>query len=82
MTKKIPTSATGLNRRTLLAGTASLLASPLVITSAQAQAKAVNIGVLPVTPVTDREISEACSAIIAMRRDLMRALGMAEGSRP
>ena len=46
MTKKNPTSATGLNRRTLLAGTASLLASPLVITSAQAQAKAINIGVI------------------------------------
>lgn len=46
MTKKIPTSTTGLNRRTLLAGTASLLASPLVITSAQAQAKAINVGVI------------------------------------
>lgn len=45
-------------------------------------AKAVNIGVLPVTPETDRDISEACSAIIAMRRDLMRALGIAEGGRP
>lgn len=45
-------------------------------------ARAVNIGVLPVTPETDREIREACSAIIAMRRDLMRALGIAEGGRP
>ena len=45
-------------------------------------AKAVNIGVLPVTPETERQIGEACSAIIAMRRDLMHALGIAEGGRP
>lgn len=45
MTKRIP-APTGLNRRTLLAGTASLLASPLVISPARAQAKAINVGVI------------------------------------
>lgn len=45
-------------------------------------AKAVNIGVLPVTPDTEAEISEACVAVTAMRRDLMRALGLMEGGQP
>lgn len=43
-------------------------------------AKAVNFGTLPVTPETERDLSDACSAIAAMRRDLMRALGLTEGS--
>ncbi|MES2029088.1 MAG: ABC transporter substrate-binding protein [Pseudomonadota bacterium] len=36
----------GLSRRSLLAGTASLLASPMVLSPARAQAKPVNIGVI------------------------------------
>lgn len=39
-------------------------------------AKAVNIGTLPVTPETEQDIGEACSAVKAMRADLMRALGL------
>jgi len=42
-------------------------------------AKAVNIGVLPVTPETERDIDEACAAVIAMRGDLMNALGFGNG---
>lgn len=42
-------------------------------------AKAVNIGALPVTVETEREIMQACAAVVAMRRDLMRALGLPEG---
>lgn len=45
-------------------------------------AKAVNISVMPVTPETERDIGEACSAVIAMRRDLMGALGFEEGDGP
>jgi hypothetical protein len=41
-------------------------------------AKAVNIGALPVTPETNGEIADACSAVVAMRLDLMRALGLHE----
>jgi hypothetical protein len=41
-------------------------------------AKAVNIGALPVTEETEGEITEACAAVVAMRRDLMRALGLPE----
>jgi hypothetical protein len=44
-------------------------------------AKAVNIGALPVTPETESEIVEACAAVSAMRRDLMRALGIGEDER-
>ncbi|MEZ5801880.1 MAG: plasmid mobilization relaxosome protein MobC [Rhizobiaceae bacterium] len=44
-------------------------------------AKAVNIGVLPVTPETAGEIAEACVAVIAMRGELLRALGLPEGGR-
>lgn len=42
-------------------------------------AKAVNIGALPVTAETEGEITEACTAVVAMRRDLLRALGLPEG---
>lgn len=45
-------------------------------------AKAVNIGVLPVTAETEREITEACASVVSMRRDLMRALGLPEGGQP
>lgn len=45
-------------------------------------AKAVNIGALPVTPETEAEITNACRAVIAMRHDLVRALGLMEGGRP
>lgn len=38
-------------------------------------AKAVNVGILPVTPETEQDIASACQAVIAMRRDLMFALG-------
>jgi branched-chain amino acid transport system substrate-binding protein len=38
--------ASGLSRRALLAGTASLLASPMIVSSARAQAKPINIGVI------------------------------------
>lgn len=44
-------------------------------------AKAVNFGILPVTPETERDLSEACLAVIAMRGDLIAALGLAEGGR-
>lgn len=40
-------------------------------------AKAVNIGALPVSLEAEQDINEGCAAVIAMRRDLMRALGLA-----
>jgi branched-chain amino acid transport system substrate-binding protein len=46
MPKKSSTSSAGFNRRTLLAGTASLLAAPMVLRPAFAQGKAVNVGVI------------------------------------
>jgi hypothetical protein len=45
-------------------------------------AKAANIGALPVTPETEQEISNVCAAVLAMRGDLMRALGLVEGGGP
>jgi len=45
-------------------------------------AKAVNIGALPVTPETETEIADACAAVIAMRRDLLLALGLTGGECP
>jgi hypothetical protein len=44
-------------------------------------AKAVHIGALPVTPETAADISAACAAILAIRNDLMRALGLPGGDR-
>lgn len=39
-------------------------------------AKAVHLGVLPVTPETEQEIAQACAAIGVMRNDLIAALGL------
>lgn len=44
-------------------------------------AKAVNIGVLPVTQEAERDIAGACLAVENMRRDLISALGLSDGSR-
>ena len=38
-------------------------------------AKAVNTGSLPVTPETEEELRRACAAVIAMREDILNALG-------
>lgn len=46
-------------------------------------AKATNTGSLPVTPETEAEIKEACAAVIAMRKELLRALGgLSDGGAP
>lgn len=39
-------------------------------------AKAVHLGVLPVTPEIEQEIAQACAAIGVMRNDLIVALGL------
>lgn len=41
-------------------------------------AKAVNMGTLPVSPDTEKEIREACAHVAAMRANLMKALGRLE----
>ena len=38
-------------------------------------AKSANIGTLPLTPDVEEELASACAAVIAMRVELMRALG-------
>ncbi len=38
-------------------------------------AKAVNTGSLPVTPETEEELRRACAAVLAMREDILNALG-------
>lgn len=45
-------------------------------------AKAVNTGSLPVTPETERDLSEACAAVALIRSELMRALGASTGGEP
>ncbi len=40
-------------------------------------AKSANIGTLPLTPEVEEELATACAAVIAMRAELMRALGYA-----
>src|SRR5580692_9168511 len=46
MSKTHPTGSAGVNRRALLSGTAALLASPFVLSSARAEAPPVNVGVI------------------------------------
>lgn len=38
-------------------------------------ARSANIGTLPLTPEVEEELTTACAAVIAMRAELMRALG-------
>ena len=38
-------------------------------------AKSANIGTLPLTPEVEEDLQRACAAVIAMRAELMRALG-------
>jgi len=45
-------------------------------------AKAVNTGSLPVTPETERDLKDACQAVVLIRADLMRALGASAGGEP
>jgi len=45
-------------------------------------ARAVNTGSLPVSPETEESLSEAFEAVVAMRHDLMRALGHAVEGEP
>ena len=45
-------------------------------------AKAVNTGSLPVTPETEEELRKACAAVIAMRQDILSALGRDSGRGP
>lgn len=45
-------------------------------------AKAVNTGSLPVTPETEEELRKACAAVIAMRQDILSALGRDSGLGP
>lgn len=40
-------------------------------------AKSAKIGTLPLTPDVEEELATACAAVIAMRAELMRALGYA-----
>ena len=41
-------------------------------------AKSANIGTLPLTPEVEEDLMTACSAVIAMRAELMRALGYSQ----
>lgn len=38
-------------------------------------ARSANIGALPLTPEVEEELAKACAAVIAMKAELMRALG-------
>lgn len=50
--------------------------------SLREMAKAASMGALPLTPENEEAIRQACEATIAMRNDLMRALGLKDGSAP
>lgn len=62
-----------------LARVLALLGQSRIANNLNQLAKAANIGALPVTPETEADIADACAAVVAMRGDLMRALGLVEG---
>tara|TARA_R110002096_G_scaffold301526_2_gene496481 strand:+ start:774 stop:1181 length:408 start_codon:yes stop_codon:yes gene_type:complete len=45
-------------------------------------AHSANMGALPVTPETEREIKDACRAVRDIRAELMKALGSSPGGEP
>ena len=45
-------------------------------------AKAAEIGALPVTPETEEELINACAAVLAIKAELMRALGYDDAEAP
>ena len=59
-----------------LARVLSALGQSRIANNLNQLAKAVNIGVLPVSPETEQDIGEACDAVRAMREALMLALGL------
>lgn len=54
----------------------SLLGSSEILKSLNELAYAAKLGALPVTPETLALIEEACRAVLAMREDLIAALGL------
>ncbi len=63
----------------VLARVLSALGHSRIANNLNQLAKAVNIGALPVSPEVEEDITGACAAIVAMRRDLMHALGLKSG---
>jgi hypothetical protein len=45
-------------------------------------ARSANIGTLPLTPEVEEELARSCAAVIAMRAELLRALGYEADDRP
>ncbi|MBX3568384.1 MAG: plasmid mobilization relaxosome protein MobC [Rhizobiaceae bacterium] len=72
---------TPLKGQTALAGVLAALGQSRIANNLNQLAKAANMGALPVTEETEAEISEACIAVSAMRRDLIVALGLNESGR-
>lgn len=66
---------------TALARVLAMLGQSRLSSNLNQLAKAVHIGALPVTPETESEIVAACTAVLAMRHDLLAALGLPEGGR-
>lgn len=65
-----------------LARVLAVLGQSRIASNLNQLAKAAHIGALPVTPETEQEIGNACAAVLAMRADLMRALGLMDGGAP
>lgn len=45
-------------------------------------ARAANIGTLPLTPEVEKELIKACAAVLAIRAEIMRALGYPSEDQP
>ncbi len=65
-----------------LAKLLALLGQSRIANNLNQLAKAANIGTLPVTPETERNIRRACAEIQLMRMELLRALGQRSDLEP
>lgn len=60
----------------------ALLGQSRISSNLNQMARAVNVGVLPVTPETEDDLRAACRAIVEIRSLLMTALGTKAGAAP
>ena len=68
--------------RKALAQALALLGQSRFASNLNQLAHAIHLGILPLTPETEAELREACTAVVDMRRLLIGALGLKTGSAP
>lgn len=75
-------SGLSIEDRKAFAQALALLGQSRLSSNLNQMARAVNFGVLPITPETEEDLRAACEAVVEIRRLLMTALGTKTGAAP